>query len=432
MKWFLKVLRQYADFSGRARRKEYWMFVLFYCIFLIAVIFIDAFISEIMDLRKPVTACSLTFALAMILPALAVVVRRLHDTGRSGWWILINLIPFVGTIWLLVLLMQDSQYDDNEYGENPKLSPQKPTEQARLTSLAVTVIVAAAWGILVDIVNIVDNAAIYNVIALVSLMLFLFIGIFLLQSNSYDEQPIEEARRKVSILLIIYGGVVTVLSLTYTIVFFDFFNISHVTFMLYSLAVLFFAIALATSNRNLLKAASVILIIFTSVEICLTIYVNTTNYHRMDSLEAVWITYRDLMPIFNISTIMLAAVFIPRATAAATASTVGGYSGQPSPGSDTGENVEPSQTVRYENLLNIKPGMTANELIAVAGLPTSKSSAAEIFIPLMGKVPAAEEGKGYWAYNTPFGDFQVAVRNSVIVGTSGLAQLKSPPEEEMS
>jgi hypothetical protein len=79
--------------------------------------------------------------------------------------------------------------------------------------------------------------------------------------------------------------------------------------------------------------------------------------------------------------------------------------------------------------MKIKSGMTADELIAVAGLPATKKSVAEIFIPLIGKVPAAEEGKDYWAYRTPFGDFQVSVRNSLIVGTNGLDKLNAPPKE---
>lgn len=119
MKWFIKVLKQYVDFKGRARRKEYWMFVLFYSIFLI--------ITSILDITLgigfgdtgtgPIT---LLFYLAILIPGLAVTVRRLHDVGKSGWMMLIQLIPIIGTIWLLVLLVTNSNPGENKYGANPK------------------------------------------------------------------------------------------------------------------------------------------------------------------------------------------------------------------------------------------------------------------------------------------------------------------------
>ena len=92
---------KYATFSGRANRSEYWYWVLF------------AFIMGII----PVVNWIAFFAL--LIPGLAVLVRRLHDTGRSGWWYFIGLIPIVGFIWLLVILCQPSQEGDNEYGANP-------------------------------------------------------------------------------------------------------------------------------------------------------------------------------------------------------------------------------------------------------------------------------------------------------------------------
>jgi len=119
MNWYLKVLKQYADFVGRARRKEYWMFVLFNMIFAIIAMMLDNVLGIAMEgiYYGPLYGI---YLLAIILPSLAVAVRRLHDIGKSGWMILITLIPLIGAIWLLVLLVTDSNPGDNEYGPNPK------------------------------------------------------------------------------------------------------------------------------------------------------------------------------------------------------------------------------------------------------------------------------------------------------------------------
>ncbi|AZG34309.1 MAG: uncharacterized membrane protein YhaH (DUF805 family) [Moritella dasanensis] len=107
MDYFIGALKKYADFTGRARRKEYWMFILVYMIINIvfAVIGLDT-ISAIVSL-------------ALLVPSLSIAARRLHDTGRSGWWQLILLIPIIGLIVLIVFLAQDS-HDANDYGINPK------------------------------------------------------------------------------------------------------------------------------------------------------------------------------------------------------------------------------------------------------------------------------------------------------------------------
>ncbi|OMF22687.1 hypothetical protein BK133_25635 [Paenibacillus sp. FSL H8-0548] len=117
MEWYLKVLKNYVGFSGRARRTEYWMFVLFNFIaavvlgILQSIIGIDPFLTSI-------------YSLFVLLPSLAVAVRRLHDTGRSGLWLLIALIPLIGAIILIVFYCQDSQ-DNNQYGQNPKVFGEK-------------------------------------------------------------------------------------------------------------------------------------------------------------------------------------------------------------------------------------------------------------------------------------------------------------------
>ncbi|MBV9455213.1 MAG: DUF805 domain-containing protein [Rubrobacter sp.] len=119
MNWYLEVLNKYAVFSGRARREEYWMFLLINFVISIVLIFIDLLIGTF----SPQTGVGLLeglYSLAVLIPSIAVTVRRLHDTGRTGWWIFISLIPFIGWIVLLIFMVLDSEPGTNEYGPNPK------------------------------------------------------------------------------------------------------------------------------------------------------------------------------------------------------------------------------------------------------------------------------------------------------------------------
>ena len=113
------VLKKYSDFDGRSRRKEYWMFALFNVIFIIVASLIDSLLGLTIG-TYGFGVIYLVYVLAMIVPGLAVGVRRLHDVGKSGWMILISFIPIIGAIWLLILFVTDSQPGDNEYGANPK------------------------------------------------------------------------------------------------------------------------------------------------------------------------------------------------------------------------------------------------------------------------------------------------------------------------
>ena len=117
MSWYLAALKKYAVFSGRARRKEYWMFVLFYLIFTIVLGVIDSILGIG---EEGGGLLSGLFVLAMLIPSLAVTFRRLHDTDRSGWWLLIGFVPLIGSIVILVFMIQDSQPGENRYGTNPK------------------------------------------------------------------------------------------------------------------------------------------------------------------------------------------------------------------------------------------------------------------------------------------------------------------------
>lgn len=116
MNWYLDVLKKYAVFTGRARRQEFWMFALFNVIAAIVLFAVDMALGTYPLLY-------VIYALAVLLPGLGVTVRRLHDTGRSGWWILIDLIPFVGAIILIVFLATEGDRHQNAHGPNPKAAP---------------------------------------------------------------------------------------------------------------------------------------------------------------------------------------------------------------------------------------------------------------------------------------------------------------------
>jgi uncharacterized membrane protein YhaH (DUF805 family) len=119
MNCYLEVLKKYAVFSGRARRKEYWMFFLFNLIIYVVLALIDGLMGTFSP-QAGLGVLSGLYSLAVLIPSIAVTVRRLHDTGRSGWWILIALVPFIGGIVLLVFMVLDSQPGENQYGPNPK------------------------------------------------------------------------------------------------------------------------------------------------------------------------------------------------------------------------------------------------------------------------------------------------------------------------
>lgn len=119
MNYYTDVLKKYATFGGRARRKEYWMFTLWNAIITIVLALALGMISNSTNSQAWVMVYYL-YALAVFIPCAAVIVRRLHDTNHSGWWFFISLIPLIGTIVLLVFLATDSQPGDNQYGPNPK------------------------------------------------------------------------------------------------------------------------------------------------------------------------------------------------------------------------------------------------------------------------------------------------------------------------
>lgn len=130
MEWMLLPYKRYAEFSGRSRRMEYWMFRLFEFAAIIALFVVVSGLAAVAGSAGGDTAGGVfgsiggllivAFVLGSFIPGLAVTVRRLHDTGRSGWMLLIGLIPLIGPIVLLVFLFSDGTRGPNEYGSDPK------------------------------------------------------------------------------------------------------------------------------------------------------------------------------------------------------------------------------------------------------------------------------------------------------------------------
>lgn len=117
MSYFITALKRYSEFTGRSRRAEYWYFYLISTVISIALSFGISFtVGETASL-----IVGGTYSLALLIPTLAVTVRRLHDVGKSGWWMFISIIPLIGGIWLIVLLVRDSNPESNIYGPNPKI-----------------------------------------------------------------------------------------------------------------------------------------------------------------------------------------------------------------------------------------------------------------------------------------------------------------------
>ncbi|NJI08249.1 DUF805 domain-containing protein [Aeromonas veronii] len=117
MNWYISVLKQYAVFSGRARRTEYWMFVLCNLIVMLLLGMVDKLIGGDNELISSI------YSLAVLLPSLAVAARRLHDTDRSAWWLLLGLIPIIGTLVLIYFMVCNGQQGPNRFGDDPKAAP---------------------------------------------------------------------------------------------------------------------------------------------------------------------------------------------------------------------------------------------------------------------------------------------------------------------
>ncbi len=124
MKYYFKAFNNFSNFNGRARRKDYWMYLLFNLIFgLVAIILDNVFGLAFESIGYGVIY--LLYSLITFIPSLSVTVRRLHDKSKSGWYILLAIIPIIGGIVLLFILAADGDPGENEYGMNPKELPEE-------------------------------------------------------------------------------------------------------------------------------------------------------------------------------------------------------------------------------------------------------------------------------------------------------------------
>ncbi len=114
LSWYIGALKKYAIFNGRSRRLEYWTFTLINALILAGLGYADASMGNYPPLL------SALYGLAVLIPAIAVTVRRLHDTDRSAWWLLIILVPAIGQLVLLVFMLIGGKRDRNQYGPDPK------------------------------------------------------------------------------------------------------------------------------------------------------------------------------------------------------------------------------------------------------------------------------------------------------------------------
>jgi uncharacterized membrane protein YhaH (DUF805 family) len=117
MNAYMDAMRRYVDFSGRASRSQFWLFVLFYVIIIIIAVVIDILVFN--SLEGGIGVLQLLVVLIHLIPSIAISVRRLHDTDRSGWWIFISLVPLIGSIWLIVLYCLDGTQGNNRFGPRP-------------------------------------------------------------------------------------------------------------------------------------------------------------------------------------------------------------------------------------------------------------------------------------------------------------------------
>jgi len=290
MKWFIKVLRHYADFSGRARRKEFWMFVLFNIIFsfiwtfLLTIVFVLVNNNELSEekLQFAIRVAYMSYSAAMLLPGLAVAVRRMHDLGKSGWMLLVGLIPFLGGIWLFVLMLMDSQERGNKYGPNPKTSQETFSEPVRLKNAGVTLVIASTIAFLINIFNLISNQfpIQFNNMVEIAVDIILFAaGIFLLNEHSINKM---QKKGQYAFVLILTVASIHLIISTYFLNI----NISNVStfgwkavtgstiYTLYNLMIALFAASVLfyLQNKNLIRSLAVMTMVFSGIFLLWSVY----------------------------------------------------------------------------------------------------------------------------------------------------------------
>ena len=119
MQWLKAVVGKYATFGGRARRREYWRYIVYYVLAFLTLLLVDV-LTDTFNMETQLGFLSGSFLLFMLIPSVAVAVRRLHDTERSGWWVLLAFLPLIGQLVLLFFFVQEGDEGSNAYGPDPK------------------------------------------------------------------------------------------------------------------------------------------------------------------------------------------------------------------------------------------------------------------------------------------------------------------------
>lgn len=317
MKYYLKALRHYADFGGRARRKEFWYFVLFNFIFAIVAMVIDRVAGWGMPMHPkfnfPIYGpCYTTFVVAMALPGVAVMARRLHDIGKSGWFALIGLIPAIGAIWLIILWCKKGETEQNRFGINPIYFEPAYSERGRLKSISITFIIAAACFILNLFVEFVTNPHFLEANRLFPLICSLAGDIFILLCgiSLYPRANMEKGKRKA--LYFLAGLAFTsILRECYFLFIHSFRSLSSpffYLFFLFLLLLLVFAIAvLRKAEQKTMNVIAILLIIFVASRIIMNIIDGFALYLNHDVTP-----HFPAYVILYMGYILLAAHYLPR------------------------------------------------------------------------------------------------------------------------
>jgi len=319
MNCYLKVLRHYADFSGRARRKEFWYFALFNIITAIVAMVIDIIAGWELTVNSNSVLpnygpCYLTYVVATLLPGFAVVVRRLHDLGKNGWWILISLIPFVGGIWLIVLSCKDGQSGQNRYGANPKLVKQCFPERRRGKSIAIAFIVYAVLSLAIwanyalSVIqgDVIVDASIWIMVvegALSDVLLLLF-GVFY---HPVGDSSKTANRQKIAFVLLAIATLILAVNVILNLYhgMSGWFFARGIVVLLIKLALLALALLLLLkSERKNIKLVSVLIIMFSMLRVVMELVMPFT----MSNVSFNYDYYFTIM--LNIATILLAAHYL--------------------------------------------------------------------------------------------------------------------------
>ena len=319
IQWFFRAFLHFADFSGRARRTEYWMFTLFNILFYFAWAILTGVIFALANGRETGLTVSLYgYFMIMMLPGMAVSVRRLHDTGKSGWMLLVGLIPLVGGIWLLILMLTEGDAEENKYGPNPKTQYKPISEKTKLKNAAITLTVAASLYVLMLVVRTMAFHVGYHVSVFPNLLLIaagillLVAGIFLLsESTIYDLR----AKGKQALLLLLISVSIWLLMECYFLIKnFAYYGWVHISaaiihVLLYgSLGFLFVTLLYRPQYRHLVRRVAVCAIVFAGLTIAGYVFKNI----RLGGGEFI-INYVGLFYfLLPVSFMMLVATFLSK------------------------------------------------------------------------------------------------------------------------